>query len=76
MSDHSYKGYVITLLPCIEDRWGCQYIIKESDRIKTVASLGSQTFNSREQAESAALGKAKAFVDQFSVPEFPLASGF
>ena len=76
MSDHSYNGYVITLLPCIEDRWGCQYIIKKSDRFKTVASLGSESYNSREQAESAALVKAKAVVDELSRAEYPLASGY
>ena len=77
MSDHNYNGYVITLFPFIEDLWGCQYIIKKSDRVTTVASLRGGTYNSREQAEAAALAMAKAVVDrQFSLVEYPRASGF
>lgn len=76
MNDHSYNGYVITLIPSIEDMWECQYVIKKSEHTKIVASLAGQTYRSREQAESAALEKAKAVVDGFSLSEYPSASGY
>ena len=59
---HNYKGHVITLVPGMEGhRWSCEYVIDNSGG----AEFGGpcNTYDSRQEAETAALEKAKMVID-------------
>jgi|KBSSwiStaDraftv2_1062776.scaffolds.fasta_scaffold1945059_1 hypothetical protein len=61
---HDYKGYQITLIPSPEGSlWGCQYVIRATGRTE-VDGFPGRTYFSREEAESAALARAKWFIDE------------
>lgn len=75
MSNYSYKGHTITLQPSQEGyRWACQYVIRKSGRTEMDGFPDGNAYHSREQAESAALIKAKTLIDQSSFSKDPLGS--
>lgn len=72
MSDHLYRGYVITLVPhMIGVMWACQYVIKQSDHTTTDGFPNGETYESREQAEAAALIRAKELIDKSDLTKDP-----
>lgn len=72
MSDHLYRGYVIILVPnMIGVMWACQYIIKQSNGTITDGFPDGETYESHEQAETAALVKAKELIDTSDLTKDP-----
>ncbi len=62
----NYKGHDITLIPSMEGfRWSCGYMVSKSG--KTEMGGPCNSYDSREEAEAAALAKAKAFIDDPSL---------
>ena len=63
MSLHDYKGHQITLIPSPEgSMWACQYVIRTTSQPE-VDGFPDGTYFSREEAESAALARAKWHID-------------
>jgi hypothetical protein len=72
--------------------WACRYVVLRSGKTefdgfpdshpptpgapRRAVSTGGNTYESREGAESAALAKAKALIDQASLDKDSLASGY
>jgi hypothetical protein len=70
MSLHDYKGHQITLIPSPEGAmWACQYVIRTAGQTE-VDGFPAGTYFSREDAESAALARAKWVIDDSS-PDKP-----
>jgi hypothetical protein len=64
MSLHDYKGHQITLIPSPEgSMWACQYVIRQPSKTE-VDGFPERTYFSREEAESAALARAKWLIDE------------
>ena len=64
MSLHDYKGHQITLIPSPEgSMWACQYVIRATGQTE-VDGFPGRTYFSREEAESAALARAKWLIDE------------
>jgi hypothetical protein len=64
MSLHDYKGHQITLIPSPEgSMWACQYVIRTEGQTE-VDGFPARTYFSREDAESAALARAKWRIDE------------
>jgi hypothetical protein len=64
MSLHDYKGHQITLIPSAEgSMWVCQYVIRQPGKTE-VDGFPERTYFSREEAESAALARAKWLIDE------------
>lgn len=71
MSDHSYKGHDIRLIPSLEGyMWACQYVILKSGETEMDGFAGN-TYSSREEAESAALARAKTLIDESKLNKDP-----
>jgi hypothetical protein len=71
-SNHRYKGRTITLIPSLEGyMWTCQYLIRKSGRTE-MDGFPTDTYSSEEEAESAALTKAKTLIDQCRLDKDPL----
>ncbi len=63
MSLHDYKGHQITLIPSPEgSEWACQYVIRTTGQTE-VDGFPNRTYFSREEAEMAALARAKWLID-------------
>jgi hypothetical protein len=61
-SHRNYKGLDIVLIPSMEGyRWSCEYMINKSG--KTEMGGPCNSYDSRQEAESAALAKAMALID-------------
>lgn len=77
MSQHAYKGHTIELNLSQEGyMWVCQYVILKSDRTTIDGFPDGDTYDSREKAESAALAKAKALIDESILNKDPLERGY
>ena len=64
MSLHDYKGHQITLIPSPEgSMWACQYVIRAVGQTE-VDGFPDRAYFSREEAEAAALARAKWFIDE------------
>jgi hypothetical protein len=64
MSVHDYKGHRITLIPSPEgSMWGCQYVIRTSGQTE-VDGFPGRSYFSCDEAESAALARAKRRIDE------------
>lgn len=64
MSLHDYKGHQISLIPSPEgSMWACQYVIRATGQTEVDGFPGS-TYCSQEEAESAALARAKWLIDE------------
>jgi hypothetical protein len=76
MSQHMYKGHTITLMLSEEGyMWACQYVISKSGHTLIDGFPDGNTYDSRERAESAAIEKAKALIDDSSLNKEPSGSG-
>ena len=65
---HRYKGRNVTLIPSLEGyMWACQYVIE-----REMDGFPGNTYSSREEAELAALAKAKILIDQCRLDKDPL----
>jgi len=64
MSLHDYKGRQITLIPSPEgSMWACQYVIRAAGQTE-IDGFPGRTYFSRDEAESAALARAKWRIDE------------
>lgn len=64
MSLHDYKGHQITLIPSPEgSMWACQYVIRAVGQTE-VDGFPDRAYFSRDEAEAAALARAKWFIDE------------
>jgi hypothetical protein len=71
-SHHRYKGRNVTLIPSLEGyMWACQYVIEKSGK-REMDGFPGNTYSSREEAELAALAKAKILIDQCRLDKDPL----
>jgi hypothetical protein len=65
---HHYKGHTIELIPSAEGlMWACQYVIKKFNQTEIAGFPDENTYDAREDAENAALAKAKSFIDESAV---------
>lgn len=72
MSHYNYKGHTIELILSQEGyMWACQYVIRQSDKTEIEGFPDGNTYESREQAESAALAKAKTLIDESDLNKEP-----
>jgi len=72
MTIHHYKGHTIKLDLSPEGMmWACQDVILKSGQKKTDGFPDGNTFDSRENAESAALEKAKSLIDNLELDKDP-----
>jgi hypothetical protein len=73
---HRYKGHTIELVPSAEGlMWACQYIITKFNQTEIAGFPDGNTYDTREDAETAALAKAKSLIDESAVTKSPLGSG-
>ena len=73
---HHYKGHTIELIPGAEGlMWACQYVIKKFNQTEIAGFPDGNTYDTRENAEAAALEKAQALIDESAVSKDPLGSG-
>jgi hypothetical protein len=71
-TNYQYKGRIITLIPQMEGyMWTCFYVIMKSGKTEMDGSP-TDTYFSREEAEYAALLRAKTFIDQCRLDKDPL----
>lgn len=76
MSTHRYKGHTIALIPSMEGlMWACQYVIMKADQTEIAGFPDGNTYDDRQQAELAALAKAKSLIDESALNKDPLGSG-
>ena len=62
---HLYKGYTIQLVPSAEGlMWACQYVIMKFNHTEIAGFPDGNTYDTREEAEGAALRKAKSLIDE------------
>ncbi|HSF70138.1 MAG TPA: hypothetical protein VLA47_07130 [Nitrospira sp.] len=75
-----YRGHTIQLIPSAEGlMWACQYVIRKFNRTEIAGFPDGNTYDTREEAEAAALAKAKSLIDESALSktfsEDPLGSG-
>lgn len=74
--EHLYKGHTIELIPSAEGlMWACQYVIMKFNQTEISGFPDGNTYDTREDAEAAALSKAKSLIDASAVRKDPLGSG-
>lgn len=74
--EHQYKGHTIELIPSAEGlMWACQYIITKFNQTEVAGFPDGNTYDTRADAEAAALSKAKSLIDESAVSKDPLGSG-
>lgn len=72
-----YKGHTIELIPSAEGlMWACQYVIMKYNETEIAGFPDGNTYDTREDAEAAALTKAKSLIDESAMRKHPLGSGF
>ena len=60
-----YKGHTIELIPSAEGlMWACQYVIMKFNETEIAGFPDGNTYDAREDAEAAALRKAKSLIDE------------
>ena len=73
---HRYKGHTIELIPSAEGlMWACQYVITKFNQTEIAGFPDGNTYDTREDAEAAALSKAKSLIDESALTKSPLGSG-
>jgi hypothetical protein len=55
--------------------WACQYVIMKADQTEIAGFPDGNTYDDRQQAELAALAKAKSLIDESALNKDPLGSG-
>jgi hypothetical protein len=74
--EHQYKGHTIELIPSPEGlMWACQYVIMKFNQTEIAGFPDGNTYDTREDAEAAALCKAISLIDESAVSKDPLGSG-
>ena len=74
---HHYKGHTIELIPSAEGlMWACQYVIMKFNHTEIAGFPDGNTYDTREEAEAAALSKAMSMIDESALTRDGLASGF
>jgi hypothetical protein len=74
---HYYKGHTIDLIPSAEGlMWACQYVITKFNQTEIAGFPDGNTYDTREDAETAALSKAKFLIDESALSHNPLENGF
>ncbi len=74
--EHQYKGHTIELIPSAEGlMWACQYVILKFNQTEIAGFPDGNTYDTREDAEAAALSKAKSLIDESAVSTDPMGSG-
>lgn len=69
---HYYKGHTIELVPSAEGlMWACQYVIMKSNQTEIAGFPDGNTYDTREDAETAALLKAKSLIDESALSNNP-----
>ena len=72
-----YKGHTIELIPSAEGlMWACQYVIMKFNETEIAGFPDGNTYDTREDAEAAALTKAKCLIDESAMRKHPLGSNF
>jgi hypothetical protein len=56
--------------------WACQYVIMKHNETEIAGFPDGNTYDTRTDAEAAALAKAKAMIDECAVTKDPLGSGY
>jgi hypothetical protein len=75
MSFH-YKGHTIELIPSAEGlMWACQYVITKFNETEIAGFPDGNTYDTREDAATAALMKAKSLIDESTLTKKPLGTG-
>lgn len=70
---YHYKGHTIELIPGAEGlMWACQYVITKLNQTEIAGFPDGNTYETREDAEAAALEKAKWLIDESAVIKDPL----
>jgi hypothetical protein len=73
---HQYKGHTIELIPSAEGvMWACQYVIMKFNQTEIAGFPDGNTYDTREDAEAAALRKAKSLIDESRLSKDALGSG-
>jgi hypothetical protein len=73
---HQYRGHTIQLIPSAEGlMWACQYVIMKFNQTEIAGFPDGNTYDRREDAEAAALTKAKSLIDESPVTKDALGSG-
>jgi hypothetical protein len=73
---HQYKGHTIRLIPSAEGlMWACQYVIMKNNQTEISGFPDGNTYETREDAERAALRKAKSLIDESRMAKDALGSG-
>ena len=72
-----YKGHTIELIPSAEGlMWACQYVIMKFNETEIAGFFpDGNAYETREDAEAAALTKAKSLIDESALSKNPLKSG-
>jgi hypothetical protein len=71
-----YKGHTIQLIPSAEGlMWACQYVIMKFNQTEIAGFPDGNTYDTREDAETAALIKAKSLIDESALTKDALGSG-
>jgi hypothetical protein len=73
---HYYKGHTIDLIPSAEGlMWACQYIITKFNQTEIAGFPDGNTYDTREDAETAAFLKAKSLIDESALRNTPPGGG-
>lgn len=73
---YHYKGHTIELIPGAEGlMWACQYVITKLNQTVIAGFPDGNTYETREDAEAAALEKARWLIDESAVSTDHLGSG-
>lgn len=73
---HPYRGHTIELILSAEGlMWACQYVITKFNQTEIAGFPDGNTYETREDAEAAALRKAQSLIDESAVSKDPLGSG-
>ena len=77
MYHYDYKGHAIELILSAEGlMWICQYVIMKFNQTEIAGFPDSNTYETREEAATAALVKAKALIDESVPSNYPLDNAF
>jgi hypothetical protein len=67
-----YKGHTVELITSAEGlMWACQYVIMKFNQTEIAGFPDGNTYDTREDAETAALIKAKSLIDESVLTKKP-----
>ena len=75
--NHQYKGHTTQLIPSAEGlMWACQYVIMKLNRTEIAGFPDGNTYDTKEEAEAAALCRAKSLIDESALTRGGFISGY